>query len=93
MSIIEMIATALAASSEGVNVSFLRMLRLLRMLRVLRMLRLMRQWRGLYKIITTFINVIPAISNLVILITLTMFIFAVLGMQVRDRSDGPRQPN
>ena len=47
-----MVATALTAGS-GVKLSFLRMLR---MLRVLRILRLMRSWKGLYKIISTFIR-------------------------------------
>ena len=38
--------------------------------------------QGLYKIITTFIRAVPHMSNLVILILLTMFMFALLGMQV-----------
>ena len=46
------------------------------------MLRLMRNWRGLYKIVTTFIRAIPAMANLVVLILLTMFMFALLGMQL-----------
>ena len=64
---------------SGVKLSFLRMLR---MLRVLRILRLMRKWKGLYKIISTFIRSIPHMSNLVFLILLTMFMFSLLGMQL-----------
>ena len=78
MSIVEMVLTALA-SGTGVKLSFLRMLR---MLRVLRMLRLMRKWRGLYRIVTTFIRAMPQMANLVFLIVLTMFIFSLLGMQI-----------
>ena len=66
MSIVEMVMTALFAGG-GVKLSFLRMLR---MLRVLRILRLMRKWRGLYKIISTFLRAIPAMANIVFLIIL-----------------------
>ena len=75
MSICEMLITALMAG-EGVNISFLRVLR---MLRVLRILRLMRSWHGLYKIIVTFGKSLPQMSNLFILMTLSAFIFALLG--------------
>ena len=78
LAMLEMILVAFAVGS-GVNLSFLRMLR---MLRVLRMLRLMRKWKGLYKIVTTFIRALPQLGNLVFLILLTMFIFCLLGMQV-----------
>ena len=70
--------TALLAGG-GVQLSFLR---ILRMLRVARMLRLMKAWKGLYKIITTFIRAMPQMSNLVFLILLTMFMFSLLGMQL-----------
>eukprot|EP00966_Prymnesium_polylepis_P042140 978787-Prymnesium_polylepis.1 len=45
------------------------------------MLRLMRKWRGLYKILKTLMRALPHMSNLIFLITLMMFIFALLGMQ------------
>lgn len=61
LSIFEMLMTALA-SGTGVKLTFLRMLR---MLRVLRILRLMRSWRGLYKILKTFVRAIPQMINLV----------------------------
>ena len=78
MSIAEMIFTALSQGS-GVKLSFLRMLRILR---VLRILRLMRSWRGLYKIVSTFLRAIPQTANIVILILLSMFMFALLGMSL-----------
>ena len=79
LSIFEMIFTAISSSSGGVKLSFLRILRILRVLRVL---RLMRSWRGLYRIVTTFLRVMPQMSNLMILIVLSMFMFALLGMQL-----------
>ena len=79
MSIVEMIVTSILAGMGGVNLSYLRMLR---MLRVMRILRLMRSWRGLYVIISTFVRVIPQLANLVILILLTMFMFALLGKEL-----------
>ena len=82
LSILEIVLTAVLAGMEGVNISFFRILRMLRMLRVLRILRLMKSWKGLYKIIMTFIRAIPHMSNLVVLILLTMFMFSLLGMQL-----------
>jgi hypothetical protein len=89
ISMIEMLSDVIARASDDVNVSFLRILRTLRMLRVLRMLRLMRKWKGLYRIVSTFINAIPQMANIVILIVLTMFMFSLLGMQVRRSSLPP----
>ena len=63
----------------GVKLSFLR---ILRMLRVLRVLRLMRSWKGMYKIVITFVKAIPDMTNLFILMFLFMVIFSLLGMQV-----------
>ena len=87
MSIFEMLATAIErmieASGGGVsNVSFLRMLRLLRLLRVARVLRLMRAWQGLHTILSTFVEVVPQMANIFILIFLTIFTFALFGMQM-----------
>ena len=81
LSIIEMLVTWLSTTS-GANVSAFRVLRMLRMLRVLRVLRLMRSWKGLYKIVITFIRALPQMNNLVVLMVLTMFMFALLGMQL-----------
>ena len=73
LSIIEMVLTVFS-----MNISFLRVLR---MLRVVRMLRLMRTWKGLYKVVTTFMRAAPSAANLAILILLAIFIFSLLGMQ------------
>ena len=56
------IVTTIVFAGEGANVSFLR---IFRMLRLVRMLRLMRSWKGLYKIVTTMLNAIPHMSNIV----------------------------
>lgn len=77
-SIIEMALTTFFASA-GVKLSFLR---ILRMLRVLRVLRLMRSWKGMYKIVITFVKAIPDMTNLFILMFLFMVIFSLLGMQI-----------
>jgi hypothetical protein len=61
------------------NLSFLR---ILRMLRILRVLRLLRSWRGLYTIIVTFGAAVSQISNLFVLMSLVMLIFALIGMQL-----------
>ena len=71
-----MLITVLLADT-GINISFLRMLRLLRLL------RLLKAWPGLFKIVMAFVNSIPQIANLFVLMLLLMFIFALLGMQVR----------
>ena len=78
MSILEIVLTILFAGG-GANLSFLR---IMRMLRVLRMLRLMRSWKGLYKIVSTFGKALPQMSNLLVLLTLIMTIFSLLGMQI-----------
>ena len=74
LSIVEMLITILLADT-GVNISFLRMLRLLRLL------RLLKAWPGLYKIVMAFVKSIPQMTNLFVLMTLLMFICALLGMQ------------
>ena len=78
MSIVEMLLTAIFAGS-GVKLSFLR---ILRMLRIARMLRLMKSWKGLYKIISTVVQAMPQLSNVLILMFLIDLIFALLGMQI-----------
>ena len=78
MSISEMVLTALL-QGQGVKLSFLR---ILRMLRVLRVLRLMRSWKGLYEVTTTLLRALPQMTNVVFLICLAIFMFALLGMQL-----------
>ena len=89
LSILEIITTVIFANMDGANLYVFRILRMLRMLRVLRVLRLMKQWKGLYKIITTFIRAVPQMANLVFLIILTMFMFSLLGMQVSVQAFHP----
>ena len=78
LSIIEVIVVALLAG-DGMNISFLRVLR---MLRVLRVLRLMKSWRGMYRIVVTFIRAIPQMTNVMLLTIIVTFMFALLGMQL-----------
>ena len=70
---------SLLATADSPSLSFLR---ILRMLRVLRMLRLMRSWKGLYRIVMTFIKALPAMNNIMILMFLINLICALLGMQI-----------
>ena len=76
-SIADMVVVTLLG--DGVNLTFLRTLRVLR---ILRLLRLLRVWKGLYKIITTFIEAMPQMANIFILMFLILTIFALLGMQL-----------
>ena len=84
-SIFEMLFEMLEADASGGGgggQSKFSFLRILRMLRVARVLRLMRSWRGLYKILSTFLKALPQMRNLFILMVLFMIIFALLGMQI-----------
>ena len=82
LSVVEMLLTVLFADT-GVNISFLRMLRLLRLL------RLLKAWPGLYKIIVTLGKAMPQMSNILVLMSLTLLIFALLGMQLFGGAYGP----
>ena len=86
ISIVEIVLTTLLASSR-LNLSFLR---ILRMLRVLRVLRLMRSWKGLYKVVITFIKAIPQMTNLFILMLIFIITLSLLGMQVAQQPCPPR---
>ena len=66
-------------SGNGANMSFLRILRMLRLLRVL---RLMKAWRGLYNIVMTLLRSLPQMANIMVLMGLVLFMFALLGMQL-----------
>ena len=56
----------------------LRMLRMLRILRILRALRLVRAFKGLQKIVQTLIRSGSACGNLMAMLVLVFFIFAVI---------------
>jgi len=64
---------------HAINLTLLRILRLVRLVRILRVLR---SWQSFCVIVATFIRTIPQLCNLVILIILFTFIFALLGMQL-----------
>jgi hypothetical protein len=73
-SIFDIIAEVLPV---GINTSFLRALRLLRVF------RLLRTWSSLQQILTVFISIIAhELLWLLLLLSLVLFIFALLGMQV-----------
>jgi len=58
------------------NISFLKALR---MLRILRPLRLISRNKGLKLSITSLINSIPSIVNLMVIVTFCIFLLAILG--------------
>ena len=57
-------------------------LRMLRMLRIVRALRLIRKWKAMMDLVSSFVKAIPQVGNLILLMTVVMFIFAIVGMQV-----------
>ena len=57
-------------------------LRVFRMLRIVRALRLIRKWKGMYSVICAFSEAIPQVTNLILLMTVIIYIFAVLGMSI-----------
>ena len=81
LSIGELLITDILSFLENGSVPNLSFLRILRMLRVMRMLRLMKSWKGLYRILSTFLRALMQISNLFVLMFLIMWIFALIGMQ------------
>uniref|UniRef100_A0A6T8D018 Ion transport domain-containing protein n=1 Tax=Cryptomonas curvata TaxID=233186 RepID=A0A6T8D018_9CRYP len=54
----------------------------LRALRILRMIRLVRGWEGMQKVLRTLIFALASLGPLCILISLFIYIFALLGMQL-----------
>ena len=59
-------------------------LRMLRMLRIVRAVRALRKWKAMMDLIGAFVKAIPQVANLMILMFVLMFIFAIIGMQVGD---------
>ena len=62
------------ASGPGVNA--------LRAVRVVRLLRVGRHFHGLRRIVATLLIALPTIGNALLLVTLFLFIFSVLGCQL-----------
>jgi hypothetical protein len=54
----------------------------LRALRILRMIRLVRSWEGMQRVLQTLIFALVSLGPLCILISLFIYIFALLGMQL-----------
>ena len=74
LSVGELLVTCLDVD-VGVNTSVLRAFRLLRVF------KLARSWRGLQKVLGCLVNSVAGLSNLLLLLALVIFIFALLGMQ------------
>ncbi len=66
-------------------------LRVLRLLRVFRIFRLVRSWSGLRELLSALLASFTQFVYLMLLLTLFLFIYALLGMQVRTRV-GPHPP-
>ncbi|CAG9459996.1 unnamed protein product [Pedinophyceae sp. YPF-701] len=75
MSILEIIIS-LSAGSEGSNLSVLRAFR------IMRMFKLARSWRDLQKLIETMSRSVTSVSYLSLILSICIFIFALLGMQI-----------
>lgn len=74
---IDEILSYIVSSSSGSGV-----LRVLRVLRILRILRLLKRAQKLKKLVLTLLLCGPALTNVSALLVLTMYIYAVLGVQL-----------
>ena len=54
----------------------------LRALRLLRVVKLARHWKALQEILTTMVKSLADISNFTLLLLITLYIFALLGMEI-----------
>ena len=68
-------------------------LRMLRMLRIVRAVRALRKWKAMMDLIGAFVKAIPQVANLMILMFVLMFIFAIIGMQVGDLATSHHIPS
>ena len=73
----------MAIDLSPLNSQFGNTLSVLRAVRLLRILRLARSWEKLQVIIRTLLSSLESVGYLTLLLLLFMFIFALLGMQVR----------
>ena len=78
LSIFEMVMMLVVG--EGGNLALSSTLRMLRMLRIVRAVRLLRKWKAMYAIVLAFAKAIPQVGNLIMLMSVIMFIFAILGI-------------
>jgi hypothetical protein len=90
------------SSGGGANLSAFRSLRIFRTFRVLRITRLLRAMKDMQIILNALVNSLNALIYLYMLVFLSIFIFALLGMQIfggnldfKENNDGytgvPRQ--
>ncbi len=77
ISIIDFIITLLSKSSN-------KILRMLRILRTLRPLRIINKDPGLKLVVTTLLSSLRPIGNIILISCAFFFIFAILGIQVRE---------
>jgi hypothetical protein len=77
---------SLVASALDLNVSFLRMLRLLR---VLRLLRLTKSFSGMQLIIKHFLQALPQVLNMCLVLIVAVLIISLMGMQLFGGQYGP----
>ena len=82
LSVVEMLAEAFADGRAAGGLSLSSELRMLRMLRIVRALRVLRSWKAMYKVVVAFSKAIPQVANLILLMGVVMFIFAIVGMQL-----------
>ena len=54
----------------------------LRALRLLRVVKLARHWKALQEILTTMVKSLADISNFTLLLFITLYMFALLGMEI-----------
>jgi hypothetical protein len=67
------------ATSEGVVIDP-SIFRVFRIFRVLRIIRLMKRFKGMQQIVQTLFISIPALNNVVLLLAILHFLFAVIGL-------------
>ena len=80
--VLSFVVSQLLEAIVGEHAINLTLLRILRLVRLVRILRVLRSWQSFCVIVATFIRTIPQLCNLIILILLFTFSFALLGMQL-----------
>ena len=64
------------------NIDFVSLTTIIRSFRIARVLKIIRKAKGLQKIFQTFINAIPELANVGMLLGLVLYIFSVLGVTI-----------
>ena len=73
------VVALLLASTVHINTS---MFRAIRFLRVFRLLRMLKFFKGVEKLVTTFVMSLPSLANITMLMLLVIFIYAGIGVQL-----------